>query len=71
MLYDIAESTRRTQVEVQKLYEDEEKGRELHFYKDIAQRNVPITSASVQKPRTLIISSFPFLNPASASLNMQ
>ncbi|CAD6593871.1 MAG: hypothetical protein ASARMPRED_008164 [Alectoria sarmentosa] len=47
MLYDIAESTRRAKLEVQKLYEDEARERELHFYKDIAQRNFPITSASV------------------------
>ncbi|CAD6572869.1 MAG: hypothetical protein ASARMPREDX12_005523 [Alectoria sarmentosa] len=47
MLYDIAEYTRRAKLEVQKLYEDEARERELHFYKDIAQRNFPITSASV------------------------
>lgn len=40
MLYDLAESTRRVNLEIQKLFEDETKENELQFYKDIAQRNM-------------------------------
>ena len=43
MLYDAAESARRINLEVQKLFEDETKESELRFYKEIAQRNMPET----------------------------
>ena len=43
MLYDAAESARRINLEVQKLFEDETKDSELQFYKEIAQRNMPET----------------------------
>ena len=40
-LYDLVESTRRINLEMQKLFEDEVKENELQFYKEIAQRNMP------------------------------
>lgn len=43
MLYDVAESTRRVDLEIEKLFEDEAKENELQFYKEIAQRNMPKT----------------------------
>ncbi|KAF6238772.1 hypothetical protein HO173_003279 [Letharia columbiana] len=43
LLYDVAESTRRVNIEIQKLFEDEAKENELQFYKDLAQRNMPAT----------------------------
>ncbi len=43
MLYDVAETARRVNLEIQKLFEEEAKENELQFYKEIAQRNMPRT----------------------------
>ena len=43
MLYEVAESTRGINLEVQKLFEDETKDSEPQFYKETAERNMPKT----------------------------
>jgi hypothetical protein len=40
-VYNLAEEARRTNLEIQKLFEEEMKSKELIFYKDLAERNMP------------------------------
>lgn len=42
-LYEVAEATRRVNAEIEKLFEEEVKEKELQFYKKIAQRNMSKT----------------------------
>ncbi len=39
-IYNLAEEARRTNLEIQKLFEEEVKSKELVFYKDLAERNM-------------------------------
>ncbi|KAK4697103.1 hypothetical protein P7C71_g925, partial [Lecanoromycetidae sp. Uapishka_2] len=40
-IYSLAEEARRTNIEIQKLWDKEVKSDELHFYKKLAQTNIP------------------------------
>ena len=41
MIYNLAEEARRTNIEIQKLHDEESKTDELQFYKDLVQKNLP------------------------------